>query len=144
MEVNKSNSQLNENDNNQLINLEEEFCKIKIEQRQLPCVDVKIKEEDDCDDEDDFIKGLNQLHTRKLNDLEIGKEYKVNEFRTIQTRNGKTCVANIETDEQFEVFLPERYKDIPSRQTNKCYMIYNGLKQMQSNSNNMYHDITFK
>ena len=106
--------------------------------------------------ENQLIQMLNKnkdFVTKKLSDLKIGTPYKVKSFKTINTRNGKACVVHlmcgvlgttmIDGVQEFDVFLPSRYNDIPPKENvDNIYMTYEGLKKT-ANTSKEYHHINF-
>src|SRR5258708_6825230 len=86
-----------------------------------------------------------KYNTKKVTELQLDTGYKVLSFKKQLTKFGPKCIAKLEdpsTNDHFEVFLPNRYSDIPSLDNlTGVYMIYNGFQQSQNGFN--YHHLTF-
>lgn len=96
-----------------------------------------------------FIKQLNKqvdFQNKKFSDLKIGHLYKVNSFKNITTKFGNRCIVNlldlIEPSITFDLFLPERYSNIPNKSNiNNIGMIYEGFSKTLNRQD--YHKIVF-
>ena len=82
---------------------------------------------------------------KKLIELNSNISYKVMAFKTVNTKHGVRCVAEIFdyfNNQVFDIFLPERFSNTPpSNNLNGVYMLYRGMKDTYRGD--QYHDIIF-
>ena len=86
----------------------------------------------------EYVHYLNSVSSRKFNnnkklkDLVGDRYYLVRDFRTVNTRYGKTCVVTLYDERDpsqttFDVFLPKRYSDIEGNSVvRNVFLLYLG------------------
>ena len=100
--------------------------------------------------ESELVKMLNNINknihpTKKLHELCTQITYKVLKFKTVSTKNGNKCIAEILDpidSKVFNIFLPERFTNTPpNNNLLGVFLNYGGMQDLYNG--NKYHDINF-
>ena len=100
--------------------------------------------------ETELVKMLNNINknihpTKKLHELCNQITYKVLKFKTLKTKNGNKCIAEILDpidSKVFNIFLPERFTNTPpNNNLLGVFLNYGGMQD--SYNGNKYHDLNF-
>src|SRR6266853_861046 len=107
--------------------------------------------------ESELVKMLNNVNknilpTKKLHELCTQITYKVLKFKTVRTKNGNKCIAEILDpidSKVFNIFLPERFTNTasldqrspPNNNLLGVFLNYVGMKDTYNG--NKYHDLNF-
>jgi hypothetical protein len=100
-----------------------EFPLVKkvVEKKQKKKTDKKVERKvEKNENRDDFLKDINKvtyLEKKRMDELEIGKSYLIENMERITTKYGDSIIAILDDEgDRFNVFLPKRY---PTKFSNK-------------------------
>ena len=118
---------------------------------QSPVIDVPNQYQNvSNNNESELVKMLNNVNknihpTKKLHELCTQITYKVLKFKTVKTKDGNKCIAEIQDpidSKVFNIFLPERFTNTPpNNNLLGVFLNYGGMQDVCNG--NKYHDINF-
>src|SRR6266853_4312400 len=128
------------------------FSLIRSNTQQRQLIDVPKQRQNVSNNESELVKMLNNVNkngtanippTKKLCELCTEITYKVLKFKTVKTKYGNKCIAEVLDpidNKVWNIFLPERFSNTPpNNNLLGVFLNYGGMKD--SYNGNKYHDI---